>query len=329
MNSIPPIQSLPPVNIAHAGHVPRESREQELRIDQVVRATIEEDGQTQVWLNIKGERLPVVSEVPLPVGEQLTLVVAQLEPRLEFQVVGDALGQHIRQGLALLNEPWPFGQLPAFEGYSDPAFLAQFAALQAQVVQGGEGRSLTRLLGMLGLDLESKLLRGKGSHLDKSLKELLLKHASDKGDLSQENLPKLFDLLQLIRLKLAGQGLEFWPLPLPGNGPAFLYAEGAGEEVSGENDELRHPSWRITVNLDLANLGAMQIDFLWESSGLLLRFRCAGQDQANFLAAAGDELRSAVTALPLERVGFVGGAEAPASALVRRLISDGVLDERI
>ena len=165
-------------------------------------------------------------------------------------------------------------------------------------VDGG----LVRLLTGLGLDYEALIARSEIGGAVSTLKRLLEEGRSGSDSLDKvladklEQHAGLFELWQLIRLKLSRQAVEFWPLPLPGTEQAFLVAErgegdGPGEADGGER------SWRITVHLQLPGLGPLQIDFLRESSGLLLRFQCASPDQVRLLAENEEELKRSVAAL--------------------------------
>lgn len=339
MTTIAPITPNLPQMAVQPEPTPRESREQQLRIDQVVRATVSEGGQARVWLNIGRQRFLAETEIPLQTGHNLTLQVSKTSPRLEFKVLNDPLGERIRQALHLLKDSWSLAELgrelsrPETAGAGSREAWVGFLALQSKALQDPAG-GLVRLLARFGMDYEALLAQGEIGGALSTLKKLLedgRKEAGNpEGGLGNklEHFSSLFELWQLIRLKLSQQAVEFWPLPLPGTEQGFLVAERGEGDGSGEGDGGERP-WRITVHLQLPGLGPLQIDFLRESSGLLLRFQCASPDQARLLAENEEELQRSVAALPLESVVFAVGAPAPATALVQLLAGDGVFDARV
>lgn len=336
---INPIQpNIQPVPV-QAGFTPRESLEQQLRIDQVVRATVSEGGEERVWLNIGRQRFLAETEIPLRTGVGLTLMVSKTAPRLEFKVVNDPLGSLLRQNLHLLELPWSLEGVVASLGDSDsiPDILAlwnKFLALQEAVVDQQAPGSLARLLAFLGMDYEARLAQGDSTGILTTLKKLL-QDARKSGDgIKDQDLERLerfsglFELWQMVRLKQSLQSVEFWPLMLPWLQQGFLLAE-RGEGGGSESAEEGERPWRITLHLQLPQLGALQIDFLFEQTGLFLRFKCENPTQAGLLSAAQDELRNSVLAVPLEGVAFSLGAQPPAALLARLIAGEGVVDERV
>jgi len=340
MAIIAPVTHTIPPQQTQAGPTPRESHEQQLRIDQVVRATVSEGGQEKIWLNIGQERFRAETEIPLRTGLQLTLQVSKTTPRLEFKVLSDPVGDRIRQGLHLLKGSWPLFKLPEslvaagddrLEGLEA---WSRILKLQTDVTDRNVNGGLARFLGYLGMDYEALLAQGERQTAAATLKSLLTdvtKTDSLPKELAGDNLEhfsSLFELWQLIRLKMAQQSVEFWPLPLPQFEQGFLRAErGGGDASAGENEDTR--SWRVTVNLQLAGFGPVQIDFLWENSGLFLRFQCATPEQVSLLNEKQEELKKFVSSLPLEGVSVSLGGKEPATALVSLLAGEGVFDARV
>jgi len=337
MSTITPIQpNIQPAPV-QAGFTPRESLEQQLRIDQVVRATVSEGGEERVWLNIGRQRVLAETEIPLRTGLGLTLLVSKTIPRLEFQILSDPLGGLLKQNLHLLEIPWSLEGLAAEAADSEASpdnrlALGRFLALQEGLTGKGGGEALAKMLAGLGIDYEARLAQGDTVGISTVLKKLLEEHrklgsGGGVGD-KIEQFSGLLELWQLVRLKQSQQSIEFWPLVLPWVEQGFLLAErgeGGGPDAAGE--EVR--PWIITLHLQLPQLGPMQIDFLWEHSGLYLRFQCASQEQVRLLSGHQDELRSLVTSLPLEGVAFAVGAQAPATILARLMGGEGIVDERI
>ena len=339
MSTITPIQpNIQPAPV-QAGFTPRESLEQQLRIDQVIRATVTEGGDERVRLNIGRQTFLAETEIPLRTGLALDLLVIKTEPRLELQILSDPLGNRIRQNLHLLEIPWSLEGLAASVAGSDAApdnraALGRFLALQGALADRGGGGALAEMLAGLGLDYEARLAAGDTAGIAGVLKKLLEEtrksgHGTEAGAEKIEQFSGLFELWQMVRLKQSQQSVEFWPLLLPGVEQGFMLAErgegGAQPDAAGDGER----SWRVTVHLQLPQLGPMQIDFLWEHPGLYLRFKCATPEQVRLLADAQDELRGSVTSLPLEGVAFAVGAQEPATILARLMGGEGIVDERV
>jgi len=340
MNTITPIQPNAQPPSVHAGLTPRESFEQQLRIDQVVRATVSEGGQERVWLNIGRQRFLAETEIPLRTGAGLTLVVSKLVPRLEFQILSDPLAGRIRQNLHLLEVPWGLDGLSvqlAGPGTTreSQAVWARFLGLQGALTERASGGSvLAEIFAALGMDYEARLARGDAEAVPPTLK-MMLEGAGAAWHGEKEAAPErlehfssLFELWQLVRLKQSQESVEFWPLLLPWIEQGFLRAE-KGETGGREGEAPGERPWRITLNLQLRQLGALQIDFLWERSGLFLRFQCESAEKANLLSASQEELRNIVSALPVESVAFSVGAQPPAAVLARLIGSEGIVDEMV
>lgn len=339
MTTITPIQpNIQPAPV-QAGFTPRESLEQQLRVDQVVRATVSEGGEERVWLNIGRQRFLAETDIPLRTGLGLTLLVSKTTPRLEFQVLSDPLGSRIRQNLHLLEIPWSLEGLATSVADADAppdnrVAWGRFLALQQALLDLGGPGALAEMLAALGMDYEARLAAGDTVGIGVVLKKLLeeTRQSGRSGDGTDEKVEQfagLLELWQLVRLKQAQQSVEFWPLLLPWVEQGFMLAErgesGDHQDAAGEGAR----PWRITVNLQLPKLGPMQIDFLWEHPGLYLRFKCATQEQFKLLAASQDELRSFVTSLPVEGVAFAVGAETPTTLLARLIGGEGIVDEMV
>lgn len=100
INPSPPIL---PVASAAALVVHREGREQDLRPEQVVRASVAEGGQEKVLLDMGHQRVWAESRVPLRTGQSLNLQVLQTAPRLELRLLDTPLNERIGHGLHLLS----------------------------------------------------------------------------------------------------------------------------------------------------------------------------------------------------------------------------------
>ena len=88
-----------------------EERQVDLRMEQIVRATVVEGGFDKALLELDHRHYRAQSDQELQVGQKLTLQVLQTHPRLEFRVLNDQLGGRLSQLLPLLSRPYAWTQL--------------------------------------------------------------------------------------------------------------------------------------------------------------------------------------------------------------------------
>ncbi len=431
MTLINPTAPIVPVSISAALAPNREGREQELRPEQVVRASVAEGGRERVLLDMGHQRVWAETRVPLRTGQSLNLQVLQTTPRLELKLLNAPLKERIGHALHVLSgkfdvlsllaqltsgRPAPPAILPAPAGpaqsspsslpagppspapapaaapatvpatapamttpeaaatkpnstSSMPAPSLQVAAhyraaqpefsrlaepplaqLAEQLSQSSrdtlqayksvlsdpdltfDGTQFRQLLQHLGLHLEGRLAAGQGQEAAETLKSALLdaRNALEAGGMKStqvEHLLQNLELQQLFNLRLAQEGALIWPLPLPFLEHGYLVVEERQQQRSGDQE----PPWQLALHLSLQALGDLRIEFLREPQGLFLRFVCDGQEKADFFARFADELRQQITSIPLTGLSFSQGAEAPAKALIRRVLGEGegVLDARV
>jgi len=133
-------------------------------------------------------------------------------------------------------------------------------------------------------------------------------------------------LFQVARERLAADGVQLLPLPLPFLEEGYLLVEQREARSDGEAG-----GTRLSLHLQLQALGPLRVDLLGEGGGLYLRFVCGSAAAERFLTDCRPELEAMLTALPLRGVSFTTGAVDPGAELIRRLQPDrsGVLDQRV
>ena len=86
-------------------------RQLDLRLEQVVRATVVESGLDRTILEMNHQQYRAEADRELQVGQQLRLQVLQLQPQLEFRVLNDPLNDRLATLLPLLTRSYDWGQL--------------------------------------------------------------------------------------------------------------------------------------------------------------------------------------------------------------------------
>jgi len=88
-----------------------EERQLDLRLEQVVRATVVEGGLDKALLEMNHRHYRAQSDQQLQVGQQLTLQVLQTHPTLEMRVIKDPFAGRLGQLLPLLTQAYDWGKL--------------------------------------------------------------------------------------------------------------------------------------------------------------------------------------------------------------------------
>ncbi len=88
-----------------------EERQLDLRLEQVVRATVVEGGLDKALLEMNHRHYRAQSDQELQVGQKLTLQVLQTHPALEMRVVRDPFGGRLSQLLPLLTQSYDWSKL--------------------------------------------------------------------------------------------------------------------------------------------------------------------------------------------------------------------------
>lgn len=117
-----------PVNTSELRHL-------DLRLDQVVQATVVEGGLDKAILEMNHQFYRAQTDKELQVGQQLRLQVLQTQPKLEFRVLNDPLKDRLAQLLPLLTRAYDWGQL--------------ISRLQQSLGQSHQGRTLSNVYSQL------------------------------------------------------------------------------------------------------------------------------------------------------------------------------------
>ena len=307
---------------------------------------IEAKGENRFILDISGARHAVRSEASLAPGQLLRLQLVRTEPQIELQIIPSA--SHPLQGrsLTLLGKNIDLaGLFQHMQQHSPPplaavspasrATLETFFAMQQNGVNGeGGGSMLKQLIDRLGLNLEQLLARGDKNSAVHTLKAALLelahsfKTAGSAAETTNRILATL-ELFQIAQIQIGGDNQLIFPLPLPFIEQGYLLVAQDGED--GEQNDRGATEQRFSLHLTVSELGNLQIDFLHTPEGLFIRFRAGDQQKADFLQSFGDELKKAITAIPLVSLSFSGDAPDPIHELIRKMVpeSDSMLDTKV
>ncbi|MEZ4598759.1 MAG: hypothetical protein R2940_03100 [Syntrophotaleaceae bacterium] len=330
MNIINPmliIRSLPPAANAVAT---AEMRQYGLQPGQLVQATVAEGGLNSVVLDLNSQRLAAKSEIPLQTGQQLRLMVEESSPQLKLRLVKDSLVERLTHAIHLLEEKWDLAPLLAKLSKSPEAktpalenLLSFFSGFEPSAEKGLSGESLKALIARLGLRMEADLAEGSGKFDADNLKSALLnilKHDGEGDPELSETVHRALqkiELFQLCNLRLGQENSFLIPLPLPFVENGFMTVEDGGRS----RGSITGPD-KVSLFLTLKNLGNLRIDMLHEQGKLFLRFTCASQDTADFVAGCEKELRSILTALPIQNASYCSGGKNFDNELIRRVLTD-------
>ncbi len=307
---------------------------------------LEARGANRFVLDIGGSRQDVISEAELSLGQTLRLQVVRTEPQIELKIVSNPLEQLQGRTLILLGKnidlaglmeglqqsnPPPFAALSP----SSQATLERFFDLQQNGVEGKEGGLvLKQLIDSLGLNLEQLLARGDKNSAVVTLKAALLEiahnfsNASNIAETTNKILATL-ELFQLTQLQVGGETQLILPLPLPFIEQGYLIVEG-DDKTADQKENIRTEN-RFSLHLSVSELGNMQIDFLQNQEGLFIRFRAGNQQKSDYLESFSEDLKKAISDVPLIGLSFSGDAPDPIQDLVRQLVPEGnsMLDTKI
>ncbi len=113
-----------------------EERQHDLRLEQIVRATVVEGGLDRAMLEMNHQRFRITAEQELYTGQQLELQVLTTRPKLTFKVLSQPIASRLGALLPLLNTPFDWHGLlqnlaPVAEGQAGTQrqVLAQLAEL--------------------------------------------------------------------------------------------------------------------------------------------------------------------------------------------------------
>jgi hypothetical protein len=188
------------------------------------------------------------------------------------------------------------------------------------------GQILKQLVDGLGLTLENHLAKGDKRGAAQTLKAALLEIAQTFAGAERiaESTNKLLTTLELFQLAQlhAGDDKHFiFPLPLPFFELGYLFVERNSDEGNQGGDQ-DHEN-RFSLHLTMSDLGNILIDFLHNSEGLFIRFFAENQEIADFISSFGDDLKIAITDVPLINIAFSGDAPDPINDLMKKIVPTG------
>lgn len=343
MSIINPLITIRPVMTPAQAATPAEGRQYDLQAGQLVNATVAEGGHSEVLLDLDQQRLRAQTQMPLQTGQKLRLLVVENKPQLVLRLFQDNLLERLTHTVHLLEGKFELSgalqQLTARQGVEKSLpgktldkLLDFFSPFRAESPESLSGKDLQLLARHLGLTLEADLARKPSTVEPDNLKSLLLastqggkEKQTEASERSEQLLHKL-ELFQLCNLRLARQGANLLPLPLPFLDNGYLVAE---KEACNAPEQ--QTARKVSLYLSLQGLGDLRIDLLQEAEGLFVRFTCDSGDKTEFLSAQESELRSMLTTLPLCGATY-GSDKGPLQTdLIRRILEDGdeLFDARI
>ena len=246
-----------------------------------------------------------VASIATAVSTTTTAAVSQSSPLS----VSEGLGLIQRQTLegALLPQQW--GQ------------LEQLSSQIASSMDTPNSRLVMNLARMLGLDFEALLNKNQLDPTQPGLKGILTElksHAAlpEAVRESANQMSQQLEVFQLCRLRLAQDGILFLPLPLEFIEQGYVLFEQQGQ--GGDNNEERD-GHLVSLNLTLKQLGAMQVNLLFEQEALFVRIKCQDAATVDTVEHYCSELHEALQPFSIRSIQVTTGAEDPALALLHRL----------
>lgn len=312
----------------------KEEKDQSLRREQIVRATVDEGGLNRIRLEINGKKTWVETEVAFKTGQKLQLEIFETENGPELRLRSPGLVDRLNRSLYLLNEKFnlhellaklvdPNNQLSQGVPARTQSAISALLSLVDELPQV-DGALLKNISRILGLDFEAQLLNGRSDLAVTSLKGILhdlqLSQNNGKGALPA-GLAKLVDILdtfQYARATLLQTGLALAPLPLPFLETGYLICENQTHDKQAGEEESHH---KITLQLKLPQLGWMRIGLLWQGGGLFTRIECALPTTRKLCQQHQDIWQQLLEPHGLQRISIVETSEDLENSLARRLSS--------
>jgi hypothetical protein len=272
--------------------------------------------------------------------------VVRTAPQIELQIVPSPQNLFQGRSLTLLGKNIDLTHLmQSLQQHNPPpletltpasrSVFEDFFSMQQNGVAGQNGGTILRqLIDSLGLNLEQLLARGAADNGVHTLKAALLELAqsfSTAGSIAEATTKLLatLEIFQIAQVQIAGSNQLLFPLPLPFIEQGYLLVEQDGKDKEqGDSATTEH---RFSLHLTVSELGNLQVDFLHNMEGLFIRFRASDQQKADFIESFGDELKQAISAVPLISLSFSGDAPDPIHDLVRQLAPEGnsILDTKV
>lgn len=338
MDTVNPLSSISPIGSTTSQSRGRGQEQQTPSQGQLLKALVlETKGSNRFILDIGGSRVPVSSEAVLSPGQSLRLQVVKTSPQVELKIVTDILNQLTGRSLTLLGNNLDLSTLfrglqqqspPLIESLTPTSrnIVENFFSLQQNNLEGASGgATLKQLVDSLGLNLEQLLARGDKNSAVQTLKAALLEiaHIFKSGESLADTTGKILttlELFQFAQLQTGSDSHFIFPLPLPFIEQGYLVVErdGAdGSQAAGNTEN------RFSLHMTMVELGNLRIDFLHNAEGLFIRFHADGQEKADFIESFSNNLKDAISDVPLINLSFSGDAPDPIGELVRQLVPEG------
>jgi hypothetical protein len=317
----------------------QETRHLDLKPYEVVRATVVEGGMHKVELEMSRQRLSAQTKVPLKAGQKLQLQVVSTFPHLELRILNQTLTKHLMRTLHLFGRNFDPASLAAsvgkdggtsLEGLPQAArdVFLQVSRTLASAPQGLTGNDIGQLAQRLGLNLEAMLGRGDADSATSNLKAALfslLEHHMKDTSVREEIQRHIYqiEMLQLCRARLAEQGIRFLPLPFPFLNVGYVLQEQSGEREQNGPEGQDEERCRLTLHLQMSELGNLEVRLLAESEHLYLRVLCDGEDTAGYIRERLGELRDSMSSERSPAISVGTGAADPEKRLMELVAPDG------
>ncbi len=307
-----------------------------LQPNQVVQATVVRGGLDKAELELGRHRFQAWTKVPLTTGQSIKAQVTATNPHIELRLVDQSALMRMFVALHRMSESFDLGRVltqtgvhQALNGHAWGQSLRQ-ALLQAAQSSPADGTQLTgtmlsSLIKLLGLDTERQVALSDPDQAAARLKSALLALGREQGqsqDVRQraEALVNHLELFQLCRVRMAEQGLNWLPLPLP-----FLQQGYLVWHIDPEDDtnDQAGQSGMLRMVLQMTHLGDLDLKLRPMHQGLRVGVACASQETASFLEDRKEELIHSVTALPVLECQISLGAKDPSRILLDMAVSEG------
>lgn len=313
----------------------RDIRNQNLRPDQVITATVEEGGLERALLNLQGRKQWVETEIPLAAGQKITLEPIEGSSGRQLLLRPAQLDDYLRRIIHLVGRTIPLEKLtetlPTGDARpSTPPFWSQLLSPLLDKTPPG-ALWLRQLPNLLGLTLEKKLAKKTGPFAD-NLKAVMLqgaaKHLVDSGE-NRGEIVQILEACQLFQAKLALNGYYFLPLPLPEPNRGYVLFELSpkGKEKTGEED----PSTTIRLCLDLSALGPVTAVINHSQAGLSLRLEVQNDAAFRHLQRHRRDIEQALSSWNIQALHLFPETVSPERQLLQQLTaqSEGVVNARV
>lgn len=340
MKTVTPLQTVTPVGPTTPRSGGRTQATELPRSGQIFKATVlEARPDSRFLLGFGDSHLLARSDAALKPGQVLQLQVLSTTPQIELKIVSDTLNQFIGKSITLIGKNIDISSLyQSLTNTSPPVLdslsltsrqtLENFFALQHTPLSGDEGGTiLKQLIDRLGLSLEHMLARGDTTKAPATLKAALLElqHGFKNAENIAENTSRILatlELFQLAQLHVESGRQFIFPLPLPFIEQGYLMIDRDQEHDTTENSS-GEQELRFSLHLTMKDIGNLRIDFFHSAEGLFIRFHADSAEKADFVFQYSQELKDAISGVPLLGLSFAGDAEDPVGNLVRSLVPEG------